>query len=252
MSSVWHFATLALVTTWWLDLVWAPPQPTRATESIQQKVMNFWTEFENDLLVMFQRLSVCNSCVPLLKQLGVEKDNTSKILQNKNCSENISSYIPYSKCVNTNAIDYMWICSSDLNGISLWRTYLCFGSDIYNIVHSPFERIYGSARLIHWKVKVFRDLKSRTGLKTNIWNKHSIRKLILRIHKDLTKCAEGGCQSFWGRFSYCKAPPVQRRASTLFELHYQNVLKILYIKLLRLFLQWYLVNIYVQIYFLVW
>ena len=134
MSSVWHFATLALVTTWWLDLVWAPPQPTRATESIQQKVMNFWTEFENDLFVMFQRLSVCNSCLPLLKQLGVEKDNTSKILQNKNCSENISSYIPYSKCVNTDAIDYIcnyiWYCSSDLNGLSLWRTYLCFGSDM--------------------------------------------------------------------------------------------------------------------------
>ena len=78
MSSVWHFATLALVTTWWLDLVWAPPHPTRATESIHQKVMNFWTEFGNDLFVMFQRLSVCNSCVPSLKQLGVEKDNTSK------------------------------------------------------------------------------------------------------------------------------------------------------------------------------
>ena len=129
MSSLWHFATLALVTTWWLDLVWAPPQPTRATESIQQKVMNFWTEFENDLFVMFERLSVCNSCAPLLKQLGVEKDNTSKILQNKTRSENISSYIP-SKCVNTDAIDYIWNCSSDLNGLSLWRTYLCFGSDM--------------------------------------------------------------------------------------------------------------------------
>ena len=173
MSSVWHFATLALVTTWWLDLVWAPPQPTRATESIQQKVMNFWTQFENDLFVMFQRLSVCNSCVPSLKQLGVEKDNTSK-----NSLENISSHIPYPKCVNTDAIDYIcnyiWNCSSDLNGLSLWHIYLCFGSDIYNIVHSPFERIYGSARLIQSKVKVFRNLKSRTGLKTNTWNKHSI------------------------------------------------------------------------------
>ena len=71
--------------------------------------------------------------------------------------------------------------------------------DIYNIVHSPFERIYGSARLIHSKVKVFRNLKSGTGLKTNTRNKHSIWKLILRIHKELTKCAGGGCQSFWGR-----------------------------------------------------
>ena len=204
MSTVWHFATLALVTTWWLDLVWAPPQPTRATESIQQKVMNFWTQFENDLFVMFQRLSVCNSCVPSLKQLGVEKDNTSK-----NSLENISSHIPHPKCVNTDAIDYMWICSSDLNGISSWRTYLCFGSDIYNIVHSPFERIYGSARLIHSKVKVFRNLKSRTGLKTNTWNKHSIWKLILQIHKEFTECAEGRCHAFeeGGGFSYCKATP---------------------------------------------
>ena len=122
--------------------------------------------------------------------------------------------------------------------------------DIYNIVHSPFERIYGSARLIHSKVKVFRNLKSRTGLKTNTWNKHLIWKLILRIHKEFKKYAEGGCQAFWGRWRVflLQGPS----SSTLFELHFQNALKILYIKLARSFLQWYLVNRYVQIYFLVW